>query len=154
MIRLLNFTTLDDAEHKLILSWRNHPDVRVWMLHQDEILMNEHLRFIESLKKRGDKRYFLVQQDDAYIGVIDLTGITENSAELGIYANPDMCGVGDILMRALIDYAFATLKVRTLIANVFSDNERAKHLYKKFDFTETNRTVYEKREMITMELNQ
>lgn len=154
MIRLLNFTTLDDTEHKLILSWRNHPDVRVWMVNQDEISMNEHLCFIESLKMRGDKRYFLVQQDDEYIGVIDLTGITENSAELGIYTNPDMRGVGDVLMRALIDYAFATLKVRTLIANVFSDNERAKHLYKKFDFTETNRTVYEKREMITMELNQ
>jgi len=151
-MRLLNFTTLHESERTLVLSWRNHPKVREWMLHQNEISLDEHLCFMESLKNRADKRYFLVKQENEYIGVIDFTDITEESAELGIYANPDVRGVGGILMEVLIDYAFMTLKVKKLVANVFSDNVRAKHLYEKFDFAETNRNVFQKREMITMEL--
>ncbi|MDP3290918.1 MAG: UDP-4-amino-4,6-dideoxy-N-acetyl-beta-L-altrosamine N-acetyltransferase [Sulfuricurvum sp.] len=153
-MRLLDFTTLDTNQLTLVLSWRNHPKIREWMLHPNEISMEEHLHFVESLKRREDRRYFLVQREGKNIGVIDFMDITEKSAELGLYANPKMKGVGETLMRALINYAFVTLKVKTLIATVFADNERAKHLYEKFDFVETNRTAYEKREMIRMELQQ
>lgn len=150
-VRLLDFTTLDEELLTLVLEWRNHSDIRCWMLNGDEISLENHLRFVESLKNRVDKRYFLVQQGDAYIGVIDFTDITNISAEIGIYANPQMRGVGEALMSALIEYGFSTLGVTMLIASVFADNERAKHLYEKFDFTERNRTFYKGREMIIME---
>lgn len=151
MIRLLPFNNLSDAEKMMILSWRNHPDIREWMLQPDEISMEEHLRFIQSLENRSDKRYFLVKNADDYLGVIDLTDITAISAELGIYANPYLHGVGKILMSALINYALNTLKLTKLIANVFSNNKRAKQLYSTFDFTETNRITHNGREMITLE---
>lgn len=151
-VRLLDFTTLNPQMLTMVLAWRNHSDIRRWMVHPDEISMENHLRFVESLKNRADKRYFLVQLEESYIGVIDFTDITESTAEIGIYANPELRGVGEVLMRALIEYGFATLRVKTLIASVFADNERAKHLYEKFDFIETNRTHYNGREMITMEL--
>lgn len=150
-VRLLDFTTLDKELLTTVLAWRNHSDIRRWMLSDDEISLENHLQFVESLKNRADKRYFLVQQENAYIGVIDFTDITQNSAEIGIYANPQMRGVGEALMSALIEYGFSTLGVKMLIASVFADNERAKHLYEKFDFTETNRTFYKGREMIIME---
>jgi len=153
-MRLLNFTALDPKQLTLVLSWRNHPDIRKWMMNQDEISLEDHCHFVESLRQRSDKRYFLVQDNDEYIGVIDFTDITENAAELGIYANPGKRGAGKILMRALIDYAFSTLRVKTLIAMVFSNNERAKHLYETFDFTETKRIRHENRELIRMELSQ
>jgi UDP-4-amino-4,6-dideoxy-N-acetyl-beta-L-altrosamine N-acetyltransferase len=85
--------------------------------------------------------------------VVDLTDITTTSAEIGIYANPDMRSVGTLLMDALIRYAFNTLKLTKLIANVFSNNEKAKRLYQKFDFKETTRITYKEREMICMERN-
>lgn len=153
-MRLLDFTALDPNQLRLVLSWRNHPNIRRWMLSSDEISPEDHFRFVESLRQRSDKRYFLVQENGESIGVIDFTAITEDTAELGIYANPGMRGVGEVLMRALIDYAFLTLRVKTLIAMVFSDNERAKHLYEKFDFTETKRTNHGNRELIRMELKQ
>jgi UDP-4-amino-4,6-dideoxy-N-acetyl-beta-L-altrosamine N-acetyltransferase len=153
-VRLLDFTTLDAQLLTMVLAWRNHSDVRRWMLNADEISMENHLQFVELLKNRADKRYFLVQREGKSIGVIDFTDITQNSAEIGIYTNPDMRGVGEILMKALVEYAFVTLHLTTLIATVFADNERAKYLYEKFDFTETERSLYNGREMITMELNQ
>lgn len=150
-VRLLDFTTLDTQLLTMVLAWRNHSDIRRWMLSDDEISMENHLQFIESLKNRADKRYFLVQREDELIGVIDFTDITQTSAEIGIYANPQMHGVGEALMNGLLEYGFSTLRVKMLIASVFADNERAKHLYEKFDFTETSRTFYNKREMIIME---
>lgn len=153
-MRLLDFTTLDTQLLALVLAWRNHPEIRCWMLSDDMISMENHLHFVESLKNRADKRYFLVQQEDEYIGVIDFTDITDSSAEIGIYANPELHGVGKALMETLIEYAFSTLRVATLIATVFADNGRAKHLYEKFDFTERKQTLYKGREMITMERSQ
>lgn len=153
MIRLISFTDLSDAEIIMVLSWRNHPTIRCWMLHPHEISMEEHLQFIESLKNRSDKRYFLVQDDAHYLGVVDLNTITPDSAELGIYANPDMRGVGTTLMNVLTDYAFQTLRLTKLIANVFSDNEKAKRLYSTFNFTEITRITCNGREMICMERN-
>ena len=151
-MRLLDFTTLDTQQLTTVLAWRNHSDIRRWMLSDDEISLENHLHFVESLKNRADKRYFLVQREGESIGVIGFTDITQNSAEIGIYANPQMRGVGEALMNALIEYGFTTLGVTMLIASVCADNERAKHLYEKFDFIETNRTDYNGREMITMEL--
>lgn len=153
-MQLLDFTTLDSLQLTLVLSWRNHPDICRWMLKSDEISTEDHFRFVELLKQRSDKRYFLVQNNGENIGVIDFIDITQASAEIGVYANPQLRGVGDTLMRALIDYAFSTLKVTTLIATVFADNDRAKLLYEKFDFKEKERILYNEREMITMELSQ
>lgn len=150
-VRLLDFTTLDKERLTMVLAWRNHSDIRRWMLSDDEISLENHLHFVESLKNRADKRYFLVQQEDAYIGVIDFTDITQTSAEIGIYANPNMRGVGKALMNALVEYGVSTLGVEILIASVFADNDRAKHLYEKFDFAERSRTVYKGRAMIIME---
>lgn len=150
-MQLIDFTTLDTEQLALVLSWRNHPNVRSWMLNSDEILIEDHLRFVEMLKKQPDKRYFLVKRANDYLGVVDLTDITISSAELGIYANPHYHGVGKLLMSALIEYAFKRLGLSRLVANVFAENEKAKSLYQQFHFKETNRTAYNGKEIITME---
>jgi len=72
-IQLLNFIDLEQKEKEMILVWRNHPEIRKWMYNQDEIKLDEHLSFIDSLKARKDKLYFLVKKKDEFIGVIDFT---------------------------------------------------------------------------------
>ena len=150
MIQLYNFTTLDVSEKELILSWRNHPTVRKWMINDNEISLEEHLHFIDLLATKTNSRYILVQNESQYIGVINLTHIHNNSAELGIYANPDMRGVGSVLMTALIDYA-STLGISHLVANVFITNVRDQKLYQKFEFTEIRRIESNKKKMMTLE---
>lgn len=150
MTQLLNFTTLDQTQKELVLTWRNHPSIRKWMIHNNEISLEDHLHFIDQLSSTTEKCYFLVQKDSDYIGVIDLIAIDLNCAELGIYANPDMRGVGHILMNALIDHA-KKLGLSKLIAHVFVNNVRALRLYQRFDFTETNQTKHTHKKMITLE---
>lgn len=151
MIQLLNFTTLDLTQKELVLLWRNHPLIRKWMMDNTEILLEDHLHFIDSLHTKTDRCYFLVQKDAEYIGVVDLIHINANTAELGIYANPDMRGVGDILMNALIHHA-KTMGLSKLIAKVYTTNVRAQNLYKKFHFTQTKEIKHNTKKMNALEL--
>lgn len=152
-ITLTHFYELSSTQKELVLSWRNHENIRKWMVNSEPIGEEEHLAFIETLQDLSHKLYFLVQYNGENYGVIYLTDINTHahSAELGIYANPDLHGVGKILMRVLLDHA-KTLNIVLLIADVFSDNERAKNLYKIFDFKETKRFLHQKKEFIRMKL--
>ena len=151
-IELLNFTNLSLDDKKMVLKWRNSSSIKKWMLCQDEIELADHLSFIDSLKKRIDKVYFLVKKGSFPIGVIDFTGIDKKSAEFGIYANPDVKGVGRLLMRAVIDYAFSVLKVGTLKAKVFKENIPAIKLYKKYNFAEAGTKNLSDKNLVCMEL--
>ncbi|EDO6873703.1 UDP-4-amino-4,6-dideoxy-N-acetyl-beta-L-altrosamine N-acetyltransferase, partial [Campylobacter coli] len=83
----------------------------------------------------SSKKYFLVFQDEQIIGVIDFVNITTKSCEFGLYAKPNLKGVGQILMNEIIKYAFENLKVNTLKAYVFKDNRKALQLYQQNHFT-------------------
>lgn len=154
-LHLCNFTTLSESQKKMILAWRNHKDVKAYMYNTKDISEAEHFSFIESLKTREDRRYFLVQDAEIDIGVIDFNDISKESAVMGLYANPTLQqkGVGSRLMDAIMEYACETLKVRILKAEVFADNLKAKALYEKFGFCEKGRKMVNEKEVICMELS-
>lgn len=153
-INLINFTDLTLEEKKMVLLWRNHPTIKQWMYNSDDILLENHLNFIESLKGCTDKLYFLVKRGDDYIGVIDFTNIDKESksSEFGLYANIELKGMGKVLLNSICEYGFHTLNINKLIAEVFTENEKAINLYKKFNFKETTKKIVNNREVICMEL--
>ena len=138
-----NFVDLNLNEHKEVLNWRNHPEIRKWMYNKKEILLKEHLNFIETLKKDKHRLYFKI--DD--LGVINYK-ISNKSAEIGLHKNPNKKKVGKILMKKLIEYGFNKLNLTKLVLYVYKDNLKAINLYKKFGFIETDR----KDKLIKMEL--
>lgn len=128
-----DFTTLNLDELKLVLQWRNHKNISQFMLNKS-IEFKEHLNFIERLKKDKNKKYFLLYKAKEAFGVIYFTKITKTSCEFGLYAKPNLKGVGQILMDEIKKYAFENLRVKNLKAYVFKDNEKALKLYKNNDF--------------------
>ena len=151
-ITLINFVDLTIEEKKMVLSWRNHPDIKRWMYTDSDISLENHLNFIDSLKDRKDKLYFLVKKDDEYIGVINFTDIKAESLEMGIYSKPSAKGLGSILLKTIIEYAFDTLKIKRIFAEVFSENSRAYNLYKKYGFNEIGKNNINNKEVIRLEL--
>ncbi|TLT01792.1 UDP-4-amino-4,6-dideoxy-N-acetyl-beta-L-altrosamine N-acetyltransferase [Aliarcobacter cibarius] len=151
-IELINFTELNLSEVKMVLKWRNNPDVRKWMYNQDEILLENHLAFIKSLKSKKDKLYFLVKKNNEYIGVIDFNNIKDQSLIMGIYTNPSIKGFGKILLENIINYSFDVLKVKKIFSEVFSENTKAYELYKKYNFIKTDIKIVNNKEVICMEL--
>lgn len=152
MTELINFIHLDQIEKEMVLKWRNHPEIKAVMHNNLNITIKEHFQFIESLKHRNDKQYFLVKEDSKAIGVIDFINITNNEAELGIYSNPELKGYGILLLNEICNYAFKTLKLKLLKAEVYSTNYSAIKLYKKFNFLEVRKEQKENKEIIFMEL--
>ncbi|WP_418179592.1 UDP-4-amino-4,6-dideoxy-N-acetyl-beta-L-altrosamine N-acetyltransferase [Aliarcobacter lanthieri] len=152
-IELVNFVDLSLDEKKMILEWRNNKSVREWMYTQDEISMEIHLEFMDSLKLSKDRVYFLVKKDSADIGVINFTNLFESDIYFGLYANPNtkMLGVGRVLEEISIDYAFNILKVKRLKLEVFEDNIKVRNLHKKYGFKESGEKIINSRKVICME---
>jgi len=148
MIKLLNFTQLDYGDKVMVLGWRNHETIRKWMFNQKEIELDNHLNYIDTLATKKDRIYFLVKVDNKAIGVIDFTNIDADEADIGLYAKPNLRGMGSKLMESIINYGFNILKVKTLKAEVFEENNSGIKLYKKFAFQE----VRKKGNIIVMEL--
>jgi UDP-4-amino-4,6-dideoxy-N-acetyl-beta-L-altrosamine N-acetyltransferase len=120
------------------------------MFTKEVIAKESHLSYIDSLKERSDRLYFLVKKEGSSIGVIDFTSIDykRKQANIGLYSNPNIRGVGSDLMYIIIEYGFKKLKFSRLISEVFEENIRAISLYEKFGFNRINK----KENLIVMEL--
>ncbi|EAH8149485.1 UDP-4-amino-4,6-dideoxy-N-acetyl-beta-L-altrosamine N-acetyltransferase [Campylobacter coli] len=138
MIYLKDFTHLDKKEILLVWQWRNDEKISQFMKTK-HIDFQEHLNFIIALKKDQTKKYFLVFKDDEAIGVIDFINITQDSCEFGLYAKPNLKGVGQILMQEIKKYAFKILKIKELKACAFKQNKKALDLYLKSGFFVTSK---------------
>lgn len=132
-LRLLNFSDLNTQQIKMVYEWRNDPRIAEFMINKS-VKWDEHLSFIAGLKDISNKRYFLVFRGDEPIGVISFIDICGSSCEFGIYASPNVRGVGNLLMQSIISYTKDILGVSSLKARAFVNNTRAKDLYKKFGF--------------------
>jgi UDP-4-amino-4,6-dideoxy-N-acetyl-beta-L-altrosamine N-acetyltransferase len=145
-IKVKNFTELSKEEILKVYKWRNDLRIRKYMLDSEEFSEEDYFKLIENLKKSKEWAFFLVED----VGVIDFINICEinESAELGLYSNPDKFGVGNILMNEILNFPYKKLYLK-----VFSNNDKAIKLYKRFDFKETKREITEKGELIFMELN-
>ena len=139
--KLKKFQNLSLEEKKEVLKWRNHPNIRKWMLNQEEISLENHLKFIENL----DQNRIYLKVDD--LGIINFK-VFKNYVELGLHKNPNKKKVGSKLLKTAIEYAFEELQAKKIILYVFEDNIKAINLYKKFGFIEVDR----QKNIIKMEL--
>ena len=154
MIELINFTQLSHDEKVMVLEWRNSLDIQKWMYTTEDILWEDHLKFIESLTNSKEKLYFVVKQESEYLGVIDFAELNHQDIYFGLYANPNIkiAGIGRVLEKICIDYAFNTLQKDTLKLEVFSDNRQVVNLHKKFKFKIIKNKIVNNKEIICMEL--
>lgn len=121
MLELINFTDLTDEQILMVLRWRNDERIAKFMKNKS-VSEQEHRKFIANLKNDETKRYFLVKENNDYIGVIDFVDIAADSCEFGIYANPEL--KGKILMQTIAEYAAKTLKVGELKSCACNENKK------------------------------
>ena len=137
-VELVDFSDLNEEQKSLVLSWRNDEAISKFM-RTKTITQKEHLGFLEELKESKDKRYFLLFRDKKPLGVIYFTNITADDCEFGLYSNPSLKGVGNLLLKYIKLYAFNTLKISNLYARAFNFNNKAICLYLKNGFALTKK---------------
>jgi len=135
---LKNFINISKSESEMVRVWRNNESVRKWMHNSHIIGKKEHANFIDSLKSSCCKVYWLVKEEDEYLGMMNFSNILwqHRNAYLGIYTNPEkkIKGAGSKIMSLIIHMAFRVFGFHSLRLEVVKRNVAAINLYNKFGF--------------------
>jgi UDP-4-amino-4,6-dideoxy-N-acetyl-beta-L-altrosamine N-acetyltransferase len=115
--------TMDDLD--LVLSWRNHPDVRRYMFTQREITRTEHQIWFEQASKNPHKHLLIFEADSISQGFVQLTQFGCGSvAEWGFYASPDAPkGTGRRMGKTALRYSFEQIGLHKLCGQALACNE-------------------------------
>ena len=141
-ISLENFINLSKEELEMIRKWRNHKEVRKWMYSDHIISKEEHLSYINKLKKDNKNYSWLVKKEDNGLGVLNFhrVDLKNKHAYFGQYSNPEKSvpGLGWIVDKIAIKLAFNIIGLHTLKLEALADN-KILQIHKKVGFQKEGR---------------
>lgn len=140
-VSLRNFIYCNTGLVNEILLWRNHETIRLNSKNNHIINIEEHYKFIQFLKHDKKQMYFVVLQNNIYLGVISFADINTESAYIGYYKNPftNMHGIGRLLIKSAKNYAYNTLGLKEIYMEVFNNNDISKHCVLQEGFEEISK---------------
>ena len=123
----ISFTDLSMQQELEVLRWRNHPDIRRHMYHKESISEIEHQSFLRKLPEQEKKFYWVLQEGNTSLGVIDIVNYQGTASEWGFYLNPDLFGQGKAisLLYHALNFFFRTLQFKQLYGFCHYKNVRA-----------------------------
>ena len=127
---------LDKADLKLVLSWRNHPEVRRYMYTKHEITPDEHQDWFDSAQQDPRKHLLVFEANSLPLGFVNFNEyVTRQIANWGYYAAPNAPkGSGRALGRAALNYAFNDIKLHKVCGQALDFNERSIKFHQTFGF--------------------
>lgn len=128
--------TRDDLES--VLQWRNHPDVRRFMLSQHEISMEEHTRWFERTSVDPDRRLLIVEDAAGPLGFVQFSGLlAPPPCEWGFYLVPGSPkGSGRQLGEAALEHAFRVMEVSGIRGEAFDFNSASVRFHQRLGFVQ------------------
>lgn len=136
-IRTMTVSDLDQ-----VLSWRNDPRVRTYMLSHHEISREEHLAWFQRASSDPSRHLLIYEHDGAPSGFMNLTLPVPDVpiADWGFYAAPDApAGTGTGMGREALKYAFVRLSLHKVCGQVLAFNERSIRFHRRLGFVEEGR---------------
>lgn len=133
---LVDYPSMTPAQSKATWLCRNREEIRCWMTNPQPFSFESHLSFVESLKSHPSKVYYALFDGDEFMGSYDFVGIKEGeSAERGLFVNPDCQGRRvATMMEILLDGEIRKRGVKTLLAEVFKNNDRSYRYHLKLGY--------------------
>lgn len=125
----------------MILSWRNHPNVRRYMLTQHEIGLVEHMRWFEKARIDHSRCLLLVQDQERAIGYVQFAQVCVGGiADWGFYADPEAPkGSGRKIGTAGLTHAFKELHLHKVNGQAFDFNQASIALHTHLGFKQEGR---------------
>jgi len=113
----------DDLE--LVLAWRNHPEIRRYMLTQHDISPEEHRRWYGRTSQDTSRRLLVFEYDDVPAGFVQFTKVSPGGiAEWGFYVSPDAPqGTGQKLGRAALNFGFKDVGLHKVCGQALDFND-------------------------------
>jgi len=132
---------LHEDDLPTILRWRNHPNVRRYMLTQHEISLAEHTRWFEKARSDRNRCLLLVQDHKRPIGYVQFAQVCVGGvADWGFYADPEAPkGSGTKIGTAGLRHAFEQLHLHKVNGQAFDFNEASIALHRRLGFRHEGR---------------
>ncbi len=126
-----NFIHLTLEEKELVLKYRNTDRVRLNMINNDIIPMEQHLNWLDSLKNMEDCKYYIVYINNISVAAFYFTSIdyANKKAEWGFYLFEENIGYGALIEYLGIEYFFYSLNFNLLYCKVLTSNTRTYNLH-------------------------
>lgn len=125
---------------RLVLTWRNLPQVSAYMYTDHQISDVEHARWFAGAMGDPSKRYWIIELDGEAVGVANLYDISESQrrASWAFYLADDRVrgrGVGSATERFVLRYAFEELGLDKLCCEVLATNGGVVKMHERYGFT-------------------
>jgi UDP-4-amino-4,6-dideoxy-N-acetyl-beta-L-altrosamine N-acetyltransferase len=122
-----------------VLAWRNAPHVAAYMYTEGQIAPEAHARWFAATLASPDRRYWIIEADDAAVGVAALTWIEAESrrCEWAYYLGEPSTrgqGVGSAVEFMVIEHVFGPMGLNKLACEVLTENESVWKLHMAFGF--------------------
>ena len=136
-----NITTVSAELQMLVLTWRNHVDIRTCMYTGSIISQQTHQLWLDNLKEDGSIYVFIAFKDGMAIGITSISSvnISHKTAEWGFYLTPEYLmkkGYGSEMNYHFLNFIFDNFEIAKLTSKVLGTNLPAIKLHKKFGFIE------------------
>lgn len=135
---MFSLRSLQYDDLRIVLEWRNRPDIREKMFTTHEISEAEHYAYFERIKNDHSKRYFMcVDEAGNPVGVVNFIDIDPKNrhAFWGFYSgNPTRRGVGTQMGYLALTHGFDVLNLHKLNAEVLSTNPASLNFHQKLGF--------------------
>lgn len=120
-----------------VLTWRNHPEVRRYMLTQHEIGLAEHRDWFAKVSLDSSRRQLIVEEAKQAIGYVQFSQVDEGGiADWGFYARPDSpAGTGRKLGTMALNHAFDCLGLHKVCGQVIASNQASIAFHQRLGFT-------------------
>ncbi len=118
-----------------IMRWRMDPDITRFMNTNPKLTMEGQLKWLASVSVNPDVAYWLIEVDGEGAGVINLTGLTDPSGNLGwgyYMGEKRLRSIKNALSleMSMYDYALITLGKKAVYSDVFTLNKGVIGLHK------------------------
>lgn len=135
-LRYTNLRFLTKADLEMVLMWRNHQEIRKWMVNQDIISYNDHLSWFRRCQESSNSVNLIFEYQELAQGYVSFTKIRNSRAyEWGFYMQPKSPkGMGMLLGKRSIEYTFMVLGADKLFGQVLSFNKKSILFHERLGF--------------------
>lgn len=119
-----------------LFRWRNHPDIRRYMLTQHEITEEEHLNWYTHACQDTTRRLLMIEESGVPIGYVQFSDVAAGGvSQWGFYARPGAPkGTGKKLGVTALTYAFEELKLHKVCGRAIDVNIASQAFHQRLGF--------------------
>lgn len=132
----LKIRKMHETDLEMVLAWRNHPEVRRYMLTQHEIAFDEHLAWYKKTSKEESQVLLVIEESREPIGCVIFSGAQHGkTATWSFYAAPNRkAGTGNSVCSAALDFAFNKIGVHKVAGQVLDFNVASIRIHERLGF--------------------